>query len=190
MGIFLIASIPCLWSLARAAYRAEAVLKVVQEDLPQTSALIRLSGLEVVEAVSEMSRLGSDLSSGVRSIATLATETEQGIRLGISGTEVAIRKGLMPAMAKAEGSLRQAMEAELLQRARLNHTKAAIEGIGKAAETAAEAARRARVGVQAARLAVGAGAVVRRVMERAAETNIAKLKRGRRRIDATQSIEE
>ena len=82
--------------MARAAYRAEAVLKVVQEELPHQSALLRMSGLEVVEAVSEMSRLGSDLSSGVRSIANLATETEQGIKLGISGTEAAINKGLVP----------------------------------------------------------------------------------------------
>ena len=85
------------------------------------------------------------------------------------------------------------MEAELLQRARLNHTKEAIEGLGRAAEAAAGAARRARVGVQAARLAVGAGSLMRHVMERAAETNISKLRRSRgsaKRIDVTQSVEE
>ena len=60
--------------------RAEAVLRVVEQELPESAALLRLSGMEVTECLSEVSSLGSDLTNGLKSTANMATAVEQVIK--------------------------------------------------------------------------------------------------------------
>ncbi len=81
---FLIASIPAALAMAQAAtrfvsvtflvhssephirIRAERIMRVVEAELPESAALMRLSGMEVTECLSEVSSLGADLSAGIR----------------------------------------------------------------------------------------------------------------------------
>lgn len=156
---------------------------MVEEELPQSAALLRLSGLEVCEAITEVSRLGSDLSGGVRSVATMATDVEKGIRQGAVLAEQAVNHGLKPAASKAEKAAREVLEAGLQERASLTHTRQVLEKLGKAAEQTVGGVRRARVGFQLARLAALGGVAVRRTMEEAAEANLEA--RGRARARGT-----
>lgn len=82
-AIFLLCSIPTVWAMGRMAHRAESVLKQVEQELPETAALMRLTGLEVNEAIGEASSLGSELTSGIRSTAKLASMTEAGVKQGL-----------------------------------------------------------------------------------------------------------
>ncbi len=65
-SVFLICAIPTLWALARLALSAAALVRQLERELPETAAVLRLSGLEVTDCVSEMAKLGGDLTAGVR----------------------------------------------------------------------------------------------------------------------------
>lgn len=103
---FLVACIPSIWAMARVASRTEAVLRIVETELPESAALLRLSGMEVTDAVSEISSLSSDLSGGLRSAANLAMMTEQGVRQTVDGASKALSHGLLPMAARTEGVAR------------------------------------------------------------------------------------
>jgi len=60
----------------------------IERELPETAALLRLSGLEMSDCMAEITGLGSDLSSGLRSTAQMATMTEAGMRQGVQGVQV------------------------------------------------------------------------------------------------------
>jgi hypothetical protein len=104
-AIFLIAAIPALISMAKVAMRAERVLEVVEKELPESAALMRLSGLEMTECISEISSLGTELSSGIKSTAKLATLTEQGVRDSLDRAGK-IFTNLVPLAARTEHTAR------------------------------------------------------------------------------------
>lgn len=54
----------------------------VERELPETAALMRLSGLEVADCVSELTGLGEDVSAGLRSTARMAAMAESSVRQG------------------------------------------------------------------------------------------------------------
>ena len=62
----------------------------VEKELPETAALIRLSGLEMTDCMAEITGLGSDLSSGVRSTANMATMTEASVKQGVQSMQVCL----------------------------------------------------------------------------------------------------
>jgi hypothetical protein len=86
--------------------RADAVLKVVEQELPESAALLRLSGLEMTECLTEVSSLGSELSCGVRSTARMVTSVEQGVKQSVEGIDRVITQGLLPMAARTETAAR------------------------------------------------------------------------------------
>lgn len=50
---------------------------MVETELPDTLATLRLSGLELSDCLAEMNGLGTDLSSGVRASAKMVAAAEQ-----------------------------------------------------------------------------------------------------------------
>ncbi len=67
-----------------------------------------------------------------------------------------------------------ALETGLKQRAALTHTNEVLSAMGKTAAGAAEAARRARLGLRIVQLAAGLGGVIRGVFGEAAARNLAR----------------
>jgi hypothetical protein len=105
-AIFLICSLPTVWALARLAHQATIVLQQVEKELPETASLLRLSGLQVTDCISELSGLGQDLSSGIRSTAKLATMTEHGVKK----TVAVVKQNVIPALAATEVTARSKCE--------------------------------------------------------------------------------
>lgn len=101
-AVFLVASLPMLSAMAGAAHRAERVLAVVEKELPDTVAAMRLSGLEVADCIQELGALGGELTRGVKSTAQLATMAEQGVRLGAAAADATLQHKVKPALAKTE----------------------------------------------------------------------------------------
>jgi hypothetical protein len=60
----------------------ESLLHTVREEVPGTAAVVRLSGLEIADAVEEVSSLGSDLTQGIRASARALANAEAGMRQG------------------------------------------------------------------------------------------------------------
>ncbi|GLC46801.1 hypothetical protein PLESTB_001801700 [Pleodorina starrii] len=149
-AVLLLASVPAVWALARAAHRAERLMAVVEAELPDTAASMRLAGLEMSDCVQELGALGGELTRGVRSAAALATTAETGVRGGVAAADAALRNHVVPAVAKAERGARGAVEGHLVETAKLSYTRPLVL---QAASAAATAARRLRTGLAVGQLA-------------------------------------
>lgn len=117
-AIFLLATIPAVWAMARAARRIESVMMTVEKELPDTMATMRLSGLEISECISEITGLGSDLSGGIRSTAQLATMAESTIKQGAQVVDLTVKKAV-PQLTKKKAKARAAFAVALQERAAL-----------------------------------------------------------------------
>jgi hypothetical protein len=73
LAVVLMAAIPALQELARAARSAEKLFDTLYRELPPTLEAIRLTGLEI-------SDLTDDLSEGVESAGHVAKQFDQGLR--------------------------------------------------------------------------------------------------------------
>ncbi|XP_008809505.2 uncharacterized protein LOC103721190 isoform X2 [Phoenix dactylifera] len=60
-------AIPALLAFKRAAESLEKLLDVTAEELPDTMAAVRLSGMEISDLTMELSDLGQEITQGVRS---------------------------------------------------------------------------------------------------------------------------
>ena len=106
LALFLLAAIPTLWAMAMAAYRAARVMHVVEKELPDTLATMRLSGMEVTDCIQELGALGGELARGVKSTAALASMAEQGVKLSAAVVDGTVKHQVKPALAKTEAKAR------------------------------------------------------------------------------------
>lgn len=83
-------------ALRRTAHAAEALLHSLREELPDTAAALRLSSLEMSDAIEEVSSLGADLTEGLRSSARVITGAEQGLRDSMSLAGEAMTSYIIP----------------------------------------------------------------------------------------------
>ncbi|MCO5608073.1 hypothetical protein L7F22_062278 [Adiantum nelumboides] len=75
-----LAAIPTLLAFKRAAESLEKLLEVTREELPGTMAAVRLSGMEISDLTMELSELGQEISSGVKSSARAVRAAQDGLR--------------------------------------------------------------------------------------------------------------
>lgn len=75
-----VAAIPTLLAFKRAAESLERLLEVTREELPGTMAAVRLSGMEISDLTMELSELGQEISSGVKSSARAVRAAQDGLR--------------------------------------------------------------------------------------------------------------
>lgn len=102
VGIFilLIAALPALFALKRCIQAVELLVHELKHEVPDTAAALRLSGLEIADAVEEVSALGSDLTQGVRASARALVSVEQGMRNSVSIAEQAVSSYMVPGLKK------------------------------------------------------------------------------------------
>ncbi|XP_068638730.1 uncharacterized protein [Aristolochia californica] len=62
-----LSAIPALLAFKRASESLEKLLDVTREELPDTMAAVRLSGMEISDLTMELSDLGQEITQGVRS---------------------------------------------------------------------------------------------------------------------------
>jgi hypothetical protein len=90
----LIAAIPALVSLKKTMDSATVLLESLEDELPDAVAAIKLSGLEMADAMEEVSGLGNDLTAGIRASARALVGAETGVRQGAQMASGAITKSL------------------------------------------------------------------------------------------------
>ncbi|KIZ04827.1 hypothetical protein MNEG_3135 [Monoraphidium neglectum] len=113
----LLAAIPVLLAAARAAHRAEALLRTIEAEIPDTMASMRLSGMELSDCLTELGALGSDLIGGVRASARMLSAAEQGVR----AAPAAVARVVTPAIASTESRARARRRAARRDRRRRPH---------------------------------------------------------------------
>ena len=104
--ILLIVAVPALLSMKRAMEEMEVLVRSLQDELPDALAAVRLSSLEIADAVEEVSGLGSDLTAGIRASARALVDAEGGIRQGVelaSGALSAAGPAMRKSMPAAKG---------------------------------------------------------------------------------------
>lgn len=121
-AVFFLCAVPTLLAFRRAAARLEAVLSVVESELPPAAATVRLNGLELSDCLSELNGLGSDVTSGVRACSRMLSQTEQSIRQVPKVVNMTVNGHIKPVLAQGEATARGKLEDALVQRAQLDYT--------------------------------------------------------------------
>lgn len=80
LALFILAALPALKALRKAAEALEKLADTAREELPGTMAAVRLSGMEISDLTMELSDLSQEISDGVRSSARAVQVAEQGLR--------------------------------------------------------------------------------------------------------------
>ncbi|XP_057416808.1 uncharacterized protein LOC130711268 isoform X2 [Lotus japonicus] len=73
-------AIPALLAFKRAAESMEKLMDATREELPNTMAAIRLSGMEISDLTTELSDIGQEITHGVRSSTRAVRLAEQRLR--------------------------------------------------------------------------------------------------------------
>lgn len=73
-------AIPTLLAFRRAAESLEKLMDVTREELPDTMAAVRLSGMEISDLTMELSDIGQGLTQGVRSSTRAVRLAEERLR--------------------------------------------------------------------------------------------------------------
>ncbi|KAL7606473.1 hypothetical protein Lser_V15G19371 [Lactuca serriola] len=73
-------AIPTLLAFKRAAESLEKLLDVTREELPDTMAAVRLSGMEISDLTMELSDLGQEITQGVKSSTRAVRLAEERLR--------------------------------------------------------------------------------------------------------------
>jgi len=141
----LVAAIPALFALRRTLVAAEVLLVSLQDELPDAVAAFRLSGLELSDALEEVSGLGSDVTAGLRATARALVGAEGGVRGSVEALQA-----MTPAM-------HQAAEKALQKRASLVTRP---RGLGDSLEEMRKGMRRTTGVSKAARLALNAARLI------------------------------
>lgn len=76
-----LSAIPTLLAFKRAAESLEKLMDVTREELPDTMAAVRLSGMEISDLTMELSDLGQEITQGVRSSTRAVRVAEERLRL-------------------------------------------------------------------------------------------------------------
>ncbi|XP_011621795.1 uncharacterized protein LOC18422359 isoform X1 [Amborella trichopoda] len=95
-------AIPTILAFKKAAESLEKLLDVTREELPDTMAAVRLSGMEISDLTMELSDLGQEITRGVRSSTRAVRVAEDGIRHLTNINATAMVQETM--MVRAEGS--------------------------------------------------------------------------------------
>ncbi|MBA0710102.1 hypothetical protein Golax_025097 [Gossypium laxum] len=75
-----IAAVPTLFAMRRAAVSLSKLADTAREELPSTMAAIRLSGMEISDLTLELSDLSQEIADGVSKSAQAVQAAEAGIR--------------------------------------------------------------------------------------------------------------
>lgn len=75
-----IAAVPTLYAMGRAATSLSKLADTAREELPSTMAAIRLSGMEISDLTLELSDLSQEIANGVNKSAKAVQAAEAGIR--------------------------------------------------------------------------------------------------------------
>lgn len=157
----LLAAIPTLLALKRAADELSLLAATIRDEVPDTAAAVRLSGLELSDAFEEVGGLTADVGSGLRSSARALAAAEAGVRAVGSAVRTralpAVKRRLVPVAKEAV-----ARSQELLaERAGMeSYSGPAIQAV---AETTATGVSKLRTALQAAGVARNLGRAIKYV---------------------------
>ncbi|XP_072972682.1 uncharacterized protein [Typha angustifolia] len=108
-------AIPTILAFKKAAESLEKLLDVTAEELPDTMAAVRLSGMEISDLTMELSDLGQEITQGVRSSTRVVRVAEDRLRrlttmgpmVSVQGKEIPRNEIEGPKLARTARNLRE-----------------------------------------------------------------------------------
>eukprot|EP00803_Ostreobium_quekettii_P005983 evm.model.scf_345.6 EVM.evm.TU.scf_345.6 scf_345:64944-69599(-) len=182
LSIFLFAALSTLKAMRSAAIRAEALMCLLEAELPDTMSAVRLSSLEVSDCVEEFTGLGADLGAGLRASANAVSAAEKGL-IQAAGM---VKEKVVPALQQQAPVAREKLEASLKQRADMSYTRPLVT---QAAHGTRERLRAARTLLNALDISGKALGVLRATRGRSTQPQSA-LKLGSQNLTGTTSSED
>lgn len=112
-----LAAIPALLAFKRAAESMEKLMDVTREELPDTMAAVRLSGMEISDLTMELSDIGQEITQGVKSSTRAVRMAEERLRklttmtppASMQGAEPIGNKTSVPVVAKTARGIRESI---------------------------------------------------------------------------------
>jgi hypothetical protein len=157
----LLAAIPTLLALKSAAEELAALAATLREEVPDTAAAVRLSGLELSDAIEEVGGLTADVGSGIRSSARALAAAEAGVRAVGSAVRTralpAVKRRLVPAAREAVSRSQEI----LAERASMESYSGPV--VQAVAEKTATGVSKVRAALQAAGVASKLGRAIKYV---------------------------
>lgn len=98
-----LSAIPTLLAFKRAAESLEKLLDVTREELPDTMAAVRLSGMEISDLTMELSDLGQEINQGVKSSTRAVRLAEEKLRRLANISRPALMQAATTVQTKAAG---------------------------------------------------------------------------------------
>ena len=149
-AVLLLVMLPVAWKLSRTLDEVQALTAELREELPDTLAAIRLTGLELGEAAEEFSELGAEVGYGVRTAggaARAATATTASIGLAVKDRVVPeVQEKVLPAARRVIRDSLAANAAEDDEHTQPSvRARRALDRGGAAVRAVARVARGARV---------------------------------------------
>ncbi|CAL5220243.1 g2222 [Coccomyxa viridis] len=141
--IFVIAAIPAILQTRQTMLEMQSVLRTVERELPDTAAAVRLSGLELSDAIEEVSLLSNDLTMGVRATAQMMTATRTTITDSVLLANAVMASHVLPAVRSRLPGARGKVEDRLRESAKLQYRAATVQQAASAAKVAAGRTRAA-----------------------------------------------
>lgn len=129
----IVAAIPALLSFKKTMDATHVLIESLQDELPDAIAAVRLSGLELTDAIEEVSGLGSDLTEGLRASVRALVGAESGVREGAAAASEML--GAMTPAARA------AAEKALQKRAMMKYSEGTVADIARATRVASKRVR-------------------------------------------------
>ena len=142
LSIVLIYLVPALIALRRTMVEAEVLIGSLQDELPDTLAAIRLSGMELQDAIEEVSGLGGDLTAGLRASARALVGAESNVREGAQLARELWTEGRPLA--------RRAAERVLIKRSGMKYSEGTVASVAKGVGVASKRLRFALAAANAA----------------------------------------
>jgi hypothetical protein len=157
----LLAAIPTLLALKSTAEELAALAAALREEVPDTAAAVRLSGLELSDAIEEVGGLTADVGSGIRSSARALAAAEAGVRAVGSAMRTralpAVKRRLVPAAREAVSRSQEI----LAERASMESYSGPV--VQAVAEKTATGVSKVRAALQAAGVASKLGRAIKYV---------------------------
>lgn len=174
-GIFLLgaafaalvaAAIPAVLELRRTAQQMRSLAETLEREIPDTASSMRLTGLELSDAIQEVSLLSSDVTRGLQASARMLQEVEVGVKQSAAFVRGTATNRLLPALRKRIPPAKDVLEEQLSAASKMQHTNATLLQLATATKLTA---RRVRFALAAANLMGRAKAVTVFLTSRASQ---------------------
>lgn len=138
VAALVISAIPLILELRSTARRMQQLADTLEKEIPDTAATMRLTGLEMSDAIQEVSLLSLDVANGLQASARMVQTAEGGIKQSVAYLQSATADTILPAVRQRLPVARGRVEGLLLRNSKLPYSEQTVLQLAGALKIAAK----------------------------------------------------